>query len=143
MGSAIKAQLGSKSAINDESTSRCHSTLFASKCDHLDRAMLLLALLDSPSVFFMLATIGIVDCTFRRLPVAGLRPVPFPFFCAWNGHFTSVWTGRNGMEMSPFFGSYCTLESNFYADHIIKLCTYILVHIHSSYTITKGVHEMQ
>ena len=78
-------------------------TLFASKCDHLDRAMLLLAFLDSPSVFFVLAMIGIVDCTFRRLPIASLRPVPFPFICTWNGHFTSVWTGQNGTETSPFF----------------------------------------
>ena len=58
--------------------------------------MLLLAFLDSPSVFFMLATIGIVDCTFRRLPVAGLRPVPFPFFV----HGTAVLlpSGLDGME---------------------------------------------
>ena len=64
--------------------------------------MLLLAFLDPPSVFFVLATIGMVDCTFRRLLVAGLRSVPFPLFCAWNGRFTAVCTGRNGTETSPF-----------------------------------------
>ena len=58
--------------------------------------MLLLAFLDSPGVFFVLAMIGIVDCTFGRLPIAVPRPVLFPFFCAWNSRFASVWMGQNG-----------------------------------------------
>ena len=92
----IEARLVSMSVVDDRSTSRCQLTLIASKCDCLDRVMLLLAFLDSPSILFVLATIGIVDCTFRRLPVVGLHPVPFPFFGAWNGCFTSIWTGWNG-----------------------------------------------
>ena len=35
--------------------------------------MLLLAFLDSPSIFFILATIRIVDCTFRRLSPASIQ----------------------------------------------------------------------
>ena len=69
--------------------------------------MILLAFLDSPSVFFVLATIGIVDCTFRCLPVAVLRPVPFPF----SVHGTAILLHLDGMERmetSPFFfGCYC------------------------------------
>ena len=70
-----------------------------SKSDHLDKMMLILALLDSSDVFFMLAMIGIVDC---MLPIIVMQPLPHSIFCAWNGHFTSVWTGRNEMETSPF-----------------------------------------
>ena len=70
--------------------------------------MLLLAFLGSPSVFFVLATIGIVTGTFRHLPVAGLRPVPFPFFV----HGTAVLlpSGWDGMEQKRhhFFDGYCT-----------------------------------
>jgi hypothetical protein len=45
----IEAQLGLKSAIDD--------------CDRLDRAMLLFTFLGSSDNFFMLGTIGLVDCT--------------------------------------------------------------------------------
>ena len=38
--SAINARLGLKSAIDDQSILRCQSTLIASKCHRLDRAML-------------------------------------------------------------------------------------------------------
>ena len=48
----------------------------------------------------MLAMIGIVDCIFRRV---GPPPVPLPFLCMGNGHFISVWSGRNGTKTSPFF----------------------------------------
>ena len=87
------------------STSHCQSTLIASKCDYLDRSMFLLTFLVSPGVFFVLATIGIVDCTFRRQP----PPRPVSLFCAWNGCFTFIWTGRNRMEWKRhhFFDCYC------------------------------------
>ena len=75
--------------------------------------MLLLAFLDSPSVFFLLAIAlwleySVVDCTFHRLPVAGLCPVPFPFFVhgrplyfhlhgtEWNGVFVAT-VSRKGI----------------------------------------------
>ena len=59
--------------------------------------MLLLAFLDSPGVFFVLATIGIVDCTFSRLPVAILRPVPLSFLCTEGPlRFHRDGTERNG-----------------------------------------------
>ena len=58
--------------------------------------MILLAFLDSPSVFFVLATIGIVDCTFRCLPVAVLRPVPFPF--SVHGMAILLPSGRDGTD---------------------------------------------
>ena len=46
----------------------------------------------------MLATIGIVDCTFRHLPVAVLRPVPFPIlYMEWLFYFHQDGsTERNG-----------------------------------------------
>ena len=70
--------------------------------------MLLLAFLYSPSVFVVLATIGIVDCTFHRLPVAGLHPVLFPFFVY--GTAVLLPSGRDGMEQKRhhFFGGYCS-----------------------------------
>ena len=95
-----------KSAIDDRSTSRFHSTLIASKCDHFDKTMLLLAFLDSPSFFFVLAMIEIVDCSFHRLPVADLHLVPFPFL-----HGTAVLlpSRQDGMERKHHcvFGGYC------------------------------------
>ena len=54
-------------------------------------------------MFFVLVTIGIVDCTFCHLPVASLHSVPFPFLCMeqpfyfpldgteWNGNVTFFW----------------------------------------------------
>ena len=51
VSSAVEARLGSKSAIDDWSTSRCQSIQITSNCNRLDRAMLLLAFLDSPSIF--------------------------------------------------------------------------------------------
>ena len=59
--------------------------------------MLLLAFLDSPGIFFVLATIGIVNCTFGRLPVAILRPVLLPFLCTERPfRFRLDGTERNG-----------------------------------------------
>ena len=52
--------------------------------------MLLLAFFNSPSVFSVLATIGIVDCTFRP----PLRSIPFPFFV----HGMAVLLLLDGME---------------------------------------------
>ena len=113
------------------STSRCQSTLFASKCDCLDRAMLLLAFLNSPSVFFVLATIGIVDYTFLSLPVASLCPVPFPFFV----HETAILlpSGRDGMERirHRFFGGYCSLTL-FFVHEFLKFCAIKCFH-HSAH----------
>ena len=86
-----------KSGIDNRSTSHCQLTVIAFKCNHLDRAMLLLAFLGSWGVIFMLITIGIVDCTFRRI---GLCLVPFPFLCMGNGRFTSI---SMGTKTSPFF----------------------------------------
>ena len=64
--------------------------------------MLLLAFLVSPGVFFLLATIGIVDSTFHRLPVAGLRPVWFDRSmhkkCFVHGTAVLLLSGRDGME---------------------------------------------
>ena len=127
MSSSIEAQLGSKLAIDDRSTSCCQSTLIASKCDHLDRAMLLLAFLDSPGVFFMLAMIGIVDCTFCRLPVTTLCPIPFPFFCAWNGHFTSVWTGQNG-NITAFLAATVYHTALLQVHFVLYMCATWLTH---------------
>lgn len=80
VGSVMEARLKSTSAIDDWSTSCCQSTLGASKCDHLDGTMLLLAFLASSSIFFVQAIIGIVDCIFCHLSVAVfLCPIPFPF----------------------------------------------------------------
>ena len=81
VSSAVEARLGSTYAINNQLTSHCQSTLIASKCDCWDRAMLLLAFLDSPGIFFMLATVGIVDRTFRCLPTAVLCPSCFHVLC--------------------------------------------------------------
>ena len=99
---------------NDRSTSRCQSTLIASKCDRLNTSTLLLAFLVSPGVFFVLAMIGIVDCTFHHLPVAGLRPVPFDCSmhkkCFVHGTAVLLPSGRDGTEWKHrrFFGCYCS-----------------------------------
>ena len=63
--------------------------------------MLLLAFLDFPGVFFMLAAIGIVDCTFYHLPIAIPRSILFPFFV--HGMAVSLPSGREGKETSSFF----------------------------------------
>ena len=74
--------------------------------------MFLSAFLDSPSVFFVLATIGIVNYTFRRLPIAGLHPIPFPFFV----HEMAILlpSGWDGMERKRhhFFGGYIKISPN-------------------------------
>ena len=95
--SVIEARLGSMYAINNRLTWQCQSTLIASKCDRLDRTMLLLAFLDYPGVFFVLAVIRIVDSTFRRLPVTlshfCFSCIEQPFYfrldnVEWNGNVT-------------------------------------------------------
>ena len=58
--------------------------------------MLLVAFLVSLGVFFVLAMIGIVDCTFGCLPVTVSRPVPFPFFVP--GTAVLLPSGRDGTE---------------------------------------------
>ena len=86
---------------NQLSTWRCQ---IASKYDHLDRVMLLLAFLDSLGILFMLATIGIVDCMFGRLPVAVPRPVSIfvhrtaiLLLSGWNWNGTFFWLLLYGM----------------------------------------------
>ena len=64
-----------------------------SKCNRLAGVMLLLAFLDSLGVTFVLATIGIVDCTFRRI---GLHP-SCSRCCVW-GTAVSLPSQRGGME---------------------------------------------
>jgi hypothetical protein len=50
----------------------CYKSIpLASKCDRLDRAMLILAFLDSSGVFFMLATFELLDCTFCTVLCVG------------------------------------------------------------------------
>ena len=89
-----------------QSTWHCQSTLIASKCDRLDRAMLL-SFLDSLGVFFVLATIGIVDCTFGCLPVSVPHPVPFPFFV--HGIAVLFLSGQDRTERKRhrLLGCYC------------------------------------
>ena len=91
----VKARMGLKSAIDNRSTSSCQSTLMASKCDQLDR-VILLAFSGSWGVIFMLAMIG------NSWLYMSASTLPFPFFCMGNGCFTSISTGRNGMKTSPF-----------------------------------------
>ena len=69
--------------------------MITSKCDCLDRVMFLLAFLDSPGVFFCASYDW--NCRLHAWSLArfGPRPVPFPFFCAWNSRFASVWMERN------------------------------------------------
>ncbi len=49
----------------------CKSILIASKCDRLDRAMLSLAFLDSSGIFFMLAKVKLLNCTFCTVLCVG------------------------------------------------------------------------
>ena len=63
--------------------------------------MLLLAFLDFPGVFFMLAAIGIVNCTFYHLPIAIPRSILFPFFVY--GMAVLLPSRRDGKETSSFF----------------------------------------
>jgi hypothetical protein len=99
-----RGSTGLKSAIDDRSTSHCRSTLIAFKCNRLARVMLLLAFLDSLGVIFVLATIGIVDCTFRPVD---LRSSRF-HSCVW-GKAVSLPSRRSVMERKRhrFFYSYC------------------------------------
>ena len=75
---------------------RATNRLITSKYNHLDKAMLLLAFLDSSGVFFMLAMIGIVNCMFCCLPVAALCPIQFPF--AMHGMTVLLPSGRDRTE---------------------------------------------
>ena len=83
---------------------RVANRLIASKCDRLDRAMLLLAFLGSWGIIFVLATIGIVDCTFHCV---GLRLSRF-HSCVW-GTAVLLPSRRGGTEQKryPFFDCYC------------------------------------
>ena len=105
---AVESRLGSKSAIDDWLTSCCLSTPIASKCDHLDRAMFLLAFLDSPGIFFVLGTIGIVDCMFCRLPIALLCPSYF-YLQSMEWLFYFRLDVQNGMETTLLAATVCLL----------------------------------
>ena len=111
VSSAIEARLGLKSAIDNWSTLHCQSTLITSKCDRLDRVMLLLAFLGSWGIIFVLATIGIVNCTFRRV---GLRSSHF-HSCVWETAvlLPSRWDGTE-RKHHDFFDCYCIYNENLF-----------------------------
>ena len=62
----------------------------------------------------MLATIGVVDCTFGHLPVAVPRPVPFSFFV--HGMAVSL-----GMEQNGNVTIFWLLEYMSSSTHSLKL----------------------
>ena len=68
--------------------------MITSHCNCLDRAMILLAFVDSLGISFMLATIEIVDYKFYRLPIATLHPIQFPFAM----HGTVVYFSLDGAK---------------------------------------------
>ena len=105
VSSAVEARLGLKSAIDDRSTLCRQSTLITSKCNRLDRAMLLLAFLDSPSVFS-----ASYDWNgWLHFPsLACCRPPLRPISIFVHGMAILLPSGRDRMEWKRhFFGGYC------------------------------------
>ena len=99
----------------------------------------------------MLATIGIVDCIFRRI---GRHPSRF-HFCAW-GTAVSLPSERDGTERKRhrFSDSYCTYSEctgiyEVYIDlipsalymHVLSLFSMHYIHVHE--ILGSGVNQLQ